>query len=138
GAPLRYGATTPVHGLAPWLAVALAALCTLVLVGTVFLFLGRPRLRRFTPWTMSPMYAVMVSLEAPWTGTSTNPARTLGPALVTGTWQGAWVYLVGPALGAVAGVGLARALGRGGRRVDQARIASHPGDPGQRGRPAPG
>ena len=138
GAPLRYGATTPAHGLAPWLAVALEALCTLVLVGTVFLFLGRPRLRRFTPWTMSPMYAVMVSLEAPWTGTSTNPARTLGPALVTGTWQGAWVYLVGPALGAVAGVGLARALGRGGRRVDQARIASHPGDPGQRGRPAPG
>jgi len=129
GEPLRYGATTPAHGLDPWLAVTLEALCTLVLVGTVFVFLGRPRLRRFTPWTMSPMYAVMVSLEAPWTGTSTNPARTLGPALVTGTWHGFWVYLVGPALGAAAGVGLARALGRGERRVDQARIAAHPHDP---------
>lgn len=136
GAPLRYGATTPARGLAPWLAVALEALCTLVLVGTVFVFIGRPCLRRFTPWTMSPMYAVMVSLEAPWTGTSTNPARTLGPALVTGTWHGFWVYLVGPALGAAAGVGLARALGRGERRVDQARIAPHPAAPPV-DRPAP-
>ncbi|HEY3548335.1 MAG TPA: hypothetical protein VGK17_19865, partial [Propionicimonas sp.] len=45
------------------------------------------------------------------------------PAVVTGTWQGFWIYLVGPALGAAVGVGLARVLGRGERRVDQARIS---------------
>jgi aquaporin Z len=129
GTPLRYGATTPAPGLTPWLAVGLEALCTTVLVGTVFVFLGNTRLRRFTAWTMGPMYALMVSLEAPWTGTSTNPARSLGPAVVTGTWQGFWIYLVGPALGAAAGVGLARVLGHGERRVDQARIARHPTDP---------
>ena len=129
GRPLRYGATTPAQGMTPWLAVALEALCTVVLVGTVFAFLGRPRLRRLTPWTMSPMYALMVALEAPWTGTSTNPARSLGPALVTGTWHGFWIYLLGPALGAAAGVSLARALGHGERRVTQARIAAHPHDP---------
>jgi aquaporin Z len=129
GKPLRYGTTTPAQSLNPVLAVALEALCTVVLVGTVFVFLGNPRLRRFTAWTMGPMYAVMVSLEAPWTGTSTNPARSLGPAIATGTWQGFWIYLVGPALGAVVGVALARALGGGGRRVDQARIAPHPADP---------
>ena len=129
GAPLRYGATTPAPGVDPLLAVVLEALCTVVLVGTVFVFLGSPRLRPFTAWTMSPMYAVMVSLEAPWTGTSTNPARSLGPAIATGTWQGFWIYLVGPALGALVGVALARVLGRGRRRVDQARIAPHPADP---------
>ena len=129
GKPLRYGATTPAPGMNPVLAVALEALCTVVLVGTVFVFLGHPRLRRFTPWTMSPMYAVMVSIEAPFTGTSTNPARSLGPAVATGTWQGFWIYLVGPALGALVGVVVARLLGRGRRDVHQARIAPHPADP---------
>ncbi len=134
GKPLRYGATAPALGLNPVLAVALEALCTVVLVGTVFVFLGRPRLRPFTPWTMSPMYAVMVSIEAPWTGTSTNPARSLGPAVATGTWHGFWIYLVGPCLGAVVGVAVPRLLGR--RDIHQARIAPHPADP-HVGSPAP-
>ena len=128
GKPLTYAATTPAAGLDPLVAILLEALCTVVLVATVFVFLGNPRLRRFTAWTMGPMYAVMVSLEAPWTGTSTNPARSLGPAVVTGTWQGFWIYLLGPALGAAAGVALARALGHGERRIDQARIVQHPAD----------
>ncbi len=129
GEPLTYGATRPAQSISPILAVALEALCTVVLVATVFVFLGNPRLRRFTAWTMSPMYAVMVSIEAPWTGTSTNPARSLGPAVATGTWSGFWIYLVGPALGALVGVALARVLGRGRRDIHQARIAPHPADP---------
>jgi aquaporin Z len=100
-----------------------------VLVVTVFVFLSHSGLRRFTPWTMSPMYAVMVSIEAPWTGTSTNPARSLGPAVATGTWQGFWIYLVGPAVGALVGVVVARFVGRGHREIHQARIAPHPADP---------
>ena len=33
-------------------------------------------------------------------GTSTNPARSLGPALLAGQWQGWWIYWVGPLFGA--------------------------------------
>ena len=37
------------------------------------------------------------------TGASLNPARTLGPAIASGTWTDIWIYLVGPPLGALVG-----------------------------------
>ncbi len=49
-----------------------------------------------------------VGLEAlfagPISGASMNPARSLAPALVSWTWSDQWLYVAGPALGAVAGV----------------------------------
>lgn len=36
----------------------------------------------------------------PITGASMNPARSLGPALISGTWQQLWIYLTAPFLGA--------------------------------------
>ncbi|CAG4992816.1 unnamed protein product [Parnassius apollo] len=35
----------------------------------------------------------------PFTGASMNPARSLGPALWTSTWNAHWVYWIGPLLG---------------------------------------
>jgi aquaporin Z len=46
----------------------------------------------------------------PLEGASMNPARSLGPAIATGQLRDAWIYVVGPALGAVIAVGLARLL----------------------------
>lgn len=49
-----------------------------------------------------------IGLEAlfagPISGASMNPARSLAPAIVSLTWQDQWLYVVGPAIGAVAGV----------------------------------
>jgi glycerol uptake facilitator-like aquaporin len=49
----------------------------------------------------------------PFTGASVNPARTFAPALVGGQWEGFWVYLAGPALGAVLGWALYKVIVKG-------------------------
>jgi aquaporin Z len=66
---------------------------------------------RWMPWT-GAVAAVLVTLnitfEAPLSGMSMNPARTFGPALVAGTFDGLWVYLLVPPLGMVAAAELFR------------------------------
>jgi aquaporin NIP len=55
-----------------------------------------------------------VALDALWggpvTGASMNPARSFGPALVSGLWHAHWVYLLGPLLGATLGAALYQGL----------------------------
>jgi aquaporin Z len=45
-------------------------------------------------------------IALPIEGASMNPARSLGPAIVAGRLGSVWLYLVGPAIGALAAVGL--------------------------------
>jgi MIP family channel proteins len=61
-----------------------------------------------------------VMLEAlfagPISGASMNPARSLGPALVSWIWTDQWVYLVAPFLGAIAGALIYRYMREAGVR----------------------
>jgi aquaporin Z len=47
-----------------------------------------------------PLTLVAVHLAAiPFSGSSVNPARTLGPDIVGGKWTGIWIYLTAPLAG---------------------------------------
>ena len=46
----------------------------------------------------------MVWAESPISGTSSNPARSVGPAVVSGEWRGWWIYWIGPLIGTLVAV----------------------------------
>lgn len=94
---------------------------TFCLVLGLFVFVGHRRLRRYTPFVFAPLYALLVGMEAPLSGTSTNPARTFGPALVAGVWRGWPAYLAGPLAGTAVALAVLAVLTR---RTDwQVRVA---------------
>jgi aquaporin Z len=104
GQSAMFGATLPGEGFALWTVVMGEGVTTFALIAGLCVFLGFRKIRQFTPAMFPFLYAVMVYLEAPLSGTSTNPARSLGPALISGEWQGWWIYWVGPLIGTVVAV----------------------------------
>ena len=52
--------------------------------------------------TLTMIHLVLI----PFTGTSVNPARSLGPAIVAGVWTDQWVYWIAPLVGAALGWGI--------------------------------
>jgi aquaporin Z len=99
GRSVLFGATIPGMGYPTSVVLLGEVVTTFGLIATLCVFLGFRRLRRYTPFVVPFLYAVMVPLEAHISGTSTNPARTFGPAMVSGRWDGWWIYWVGPMAG---------------------------------------
>ena len=67
-----------------------------------------PRLARFTGLFAGSLVALYITLEAPLSGMSMNPARTFASALGAHVWTGFWVYLTAPPLGMLLAVELHR------------------------------
>jgi aquaporin Z len=100
GRSVAFGATLPGEGYAVHTVLLGEVITTFIMVSLLTVFLAVRRLRPYTPAIFPFLYAVMVFVEAPISGTSTNPARSLGPAIVSGEWQGWWIYWAGPVIGA--------------------------------------
>lgn len=73
-----------------------------LLMLTVLTVSNRSRLARFTGLFAAALVASFITVEAPLSGMSMNPARTLGPSLVGGPRHGLWLYFVAPPLGMLA------------------------------------
>ncbi|MEJ2184234.1 MAG: aquaporin [Nitrospirota bacterium] len=129
GRSVHLGATVPGPGYGVWAALAGEVASTFALVAGLFFFVRHRRIRAFTPLLFPFLYALMVFVEAPVSGTSTNPARTLGPAAVSGDWTGWWAYWLGPAVGAVLAVALHRLRWFRGLELEVAKLYHFEHDP---------
>jgi aquaporin Z len=95
------GATVPTVSLPA--AVGLEAAMTALLMLVILFFVSSAQLARWTPLAIWPVIALLVWVGAPSTGTSLNPVRSAGPALVFGeSLDVLWLYLLAPTAGAVA------------------------------------
>ncbi|RAK63155.1 MIP/aquaporin family protein [Hymenobacter edaphi] len=54
------------------------------------------RLRRFAGWLVAALLALYVTFEAPLSGMSLNPARSLGAAVGAGRYEHLWIYWLAP------------------------------------------
>jgi aquaporin Z len=102
GRSVAFGATFPGEGYGAGAVLLGEVITTFAMVTLLCVFLGFRRIRPFTPAIFPILYAVMSYLESPISGTSTNPARSLGPAVISGRWDGWWIYWVGPVIGSLA------------------------------------
>ena len=92
-----------------WLAeLAISAgLMVVVLVMT-----NRPDTAPFTGLVAGVLIALFITAEAPLSGMSMNPARSLASALVAGEYRGMWIYFTAPtAAMALAGLAFAGVMG---------------------------
>lgn len=121
-----YVATVPGRlGLAPAFAAELVISFLLMLV--VLAVMSRPRLMPHTGWFAGALVFLFITFEAPISGMSMNPARTLGSAVLAGAWAPIWIYFTAPPLGMwLAAELFARLLPRA---VPCAKMCHRSGDP---------
>jgi aquaporin Z len=95
---VRYVVTMPGPD-GPAVAFAAEAAISFVLMSIVLFVSNTPRLSRFTGVACGLLVVAYITFEAPLSGMSMNPARTLGSALAAAEWRGLWIYFVAPPLG---------------------------------------
>lgn len=96
--PVHYVVTMPGMRGAGVAFVAELAI-TFILMSMILRVTNTPRLARYTGVCAGTLVAIYISLEAPLSGMSMNPARTLASALPAQAWTAFWVYCTAPPLG---------------------------------------
>ena len=136
----RLGGTFPGHGIPAGTALVTEIVLSFGLMTVILGTSSGPRNVGHNAAVAIGGYVALAGLWAsPVSGASMNPARSLGPALVSGDLGCVWIYLAGPAAGALLAVGLAWALrGHPSRAADiAAQGAAEDGAPAGGSLPVP-
>jgi aquaporin Z len=95
---VRWAVTVPgPAGLPAAFAAELAI--TFVLMTVILHVSNHPRFAAWTGLCAGVLVATFITFEAPLSGMSLNPARTLASALSAHEWTGLWLYFTAPPLG---------------------------------------
>jgi aquaporin Z len=95
---VRFAVTLP-GSAGPWAAFAAEVAISFGLMLAILVTTNSPRLARWTPLVAGFLIAAYITLEAPLSGMSMNPARTLGSAAHAGELSWLWIYFTAPPLG---------------------------------------
>lgn len=74
-------------------------LISFLLMTVVLLVSNDQRYSRYTGLFAGAMVMTWITIEAPVSGMSMNPARTFGSALAAGEWREIWIYFTAPPAG---------------------------------------
>jgi aquaporin Z len=94
----RFAATLPGATGVP-AAFAAEVVITFVLMSVILQVSNHPTRAHLTGLCAGALVALYITVEAPLSGMSMNPARTLASALFTWDWTALWVYFTAPLLG---------------------------------------
>jgi aquaporin Z len=113
---VNYVVTAPGPGgiSAAWVGELVISFLLMLVVLTVA---SRPALARYTGVCAGALVAAYITLEAPVSGMSMNPARTLASAIPAMQWTALWVYFTAPLAGMLLAAEVRPFLGRGFARV---------------------
>jgi aquaporin Z len=108
---VHYAATVP--GPAGEMVALLAEATIAFGLMTIILFVtNTPKLVRLTGVFAGCLIALYITVEAPLSGMSMNPARTLASALPGTLFDALWIYFVGPIAGMLLAVDACRLIRR--------------------------
>lgn len=99
--PSNIGAPAVTQGIQDWQAIAIEAVLTFLLVWVVFATAIDPAgsFGKIAGLAIGLTIAMDIMMGGPFTGAAMNPARSFGPAIVSGELTGMWVYFLGPIIG---------------------------------------
>lgn len=82
-----------------WVAFGAEAAISCGLMLLVLFVSNRPALNRYTGLFAGALIALYITVEAPLSGMSMNPARSLASAVPAQMWSHLWIYFLAPPLG---------------------------------------
>ncbi len=104
------GATVLAPGVTPFQGILIEAILTFFLVNAIYFGAIKGYAGKRAGFIIGMTISFDILMGAPLTGASLNPARTLGPAIFTGTLGEFWIYFVGTFLGAALAAGFYRLM----------------------------